>query len=103
MRTVKITVLETNINEKLIREYGAPDIEYQCDEHKPGEVYYSKGGSMPQGLCPGAWGSFEKYIFALSFGAPQFWPNWTKPGIAITTCNDGLRPTVFKLEVVDDE
>ena len=102
MRTIKITVLETVINEKLAKEYGAPDLDYRCDEHQPGEVYYYRKGATPPGLCAGAWTAFEKYAFAMAFGVDCFWPNWCKPGVAVVTCNDGLRPTAFKLEVMEE-
>lgn len=104
MSRVKITVIDTTFNEKLAKEYGAPDIYPGCDTHHVGQVYYFDGGERPEGLCNGAWTAFEKYAFALAWGAEGFWPNWiAERKMAICSCNDGLRPAIFKLEVVDDE
>ena len=46
-------------------------------------------------------------MFALSHGAGEdvfYYGDWIrKPGIAICSCNDGLRPVIFKLESTDEE
>ena len=46
-------------------------------------------------------------MFALAHGAPEklwYYGDWMKtPGTAICSCNDGIRPVIFKLEVTDEE
>lgn len=33
-----------------------------------------------------------------------YYGDWIKkPGVAICSCNDGLRPVIFKLETTDEE
>lgn len=46
-------------------------------------------------------------MFALAHGAgnePFYYGDWIKkPGVAIVSCNDGLRPVIMKLETTDAE
>lgn len=101
MRDVKITVLKSTLDEELAKEYGNAALDV-CPYHKPGQTFLSRAGKQPEGLCDEAWTAFGKYAFALAHGADGFWPNWIeKRNIAINSCNDGLRPVIFKLEAVD--
>ena len=103
MPDVKITVLKRLCIQDLIDDYGAKGIS-SCDLHKEGEVFISKGGKRPSGFCVEAWSSFEKYVFALAHGADGFWKTWiNQDGISINSCNDGLRPVIFKLETINEE
>jgi uncharacterized repeat protein (TIGR04076 family) len=46
-------------------------------------------------------------VFALAHGAKKelfYYGDWIKkPGVAICSCNDGLRPVIMKLETTDEE
>ena len=48
-----------------------------------------------------------QYAFVLAHGADKelfYYGDWIKkPGMAICSCNDGLRPVIFKLEATDEE
>ena len=59
------------------------------------------------GLCDEAWKAIYQYAFALAHGADKelfYYGDWIKkPGVAICSCNDGLRPVIFKLEATDEE
>ncbi|MBR2445940.1 MAG: TIGR04076 family protein [Clostridia bacterium] len=59
----------------------------------------------PEGFCHTAWNCIYQYVFALANGGGKqgfFYDDWTKePGIAISSCNDGFRPVIFKLEATD--
>ena len=61
----------------------------------------------PEGFCDEAWKAIYQYAFALSHGAGKevfYYGDWIrKPGVAICSCNDGLRPVIFKLEATDEE
>ena len=56
-------------------------------------------------FCVEAWKAIYQYVFALSHGASGdvfYYGDWIrKPGVAICSCNDGLRPVIFKLEATD--
>ena len=52
-----------------------------------------------------AWKTISHYAFALSHGhtEPFFGGSWIEnPEVAITCCNDGIRPVVFKMETANE-
>ena len=94
MKKVKITILKTMLNEDLAKEYGICGLK-ACD--------YAK----PEGFCDEAWKAIYQYVFALAHGADKglfYYGDWIKePGVAIVSCNDGLRPVIMKLEATEEE
>ncbi len=62
--------------------------------------------AKPDGLCDEAWKAIYQYVFALSHCADKdlfYYADWIKiPGVAICSCNDGLRPVIFKLKSTDE-
>ena len=103
MKKIRIEVIKLNFDEELAKAY-AVDGFGQCPIHKLGDVYYT-GFMKPQGLCDEAWKAIYQYVFALSHGADGWYDNtWIKPpGVAICSCNDGLRPVIFKIERTDED
>lgn len=105
MKKVKITVLKTTFDEELAKEYGVEGLK-ACPMHKVGQVFYGDY-EKPEGLCDEAWKAIYQYVFALAHGADKqvfYYGDWIKkPGVAICSCNDGLRPVIFKLETTDEE
>lgn len=73
---------------------------------REGQVFYADY-AKPDGFCDEAWKAIYQYVFALAHGAtkePFYYSDWiSKPGMAICSCNDGLRPVIFKLEATDKE
>lgn len=104
MKTVKITVLKTTLDEELAREYGAEGLS-ACPMLQVGQVFYADF-AKPDGFCDEAWKAIYQYAFALAHGAEQdlfYYGDWIrKPGVAICSCNDGLRPVIFKLETTEE-
>ena len=105
MKKVKITIVKTMLNEDLAKEYGIPGLK-ACPMMKVGDVFYADY-AKPEGFCDEAWKAIYQYVFALAHGAdkgPFYYGDWIKePGIAIVSCNDGLRPVIMKLEATDEE
>ena len=103
MKKVKITILKTTLNEELAREYGAIGIK-ACPIMKEGDVFMADY-AKPEGFCDEAWKAIYQYVFALAHGAGNdlfYYGDWIrKPGVAIVSCNDGLRPVIMKLEATD--
>ncbi len=103
MRKVKITVLKTTLDKELAAEYGIDGLG-ACPLLEAGQVFYADY-AKPDGLCDEAWKAIYQFVFALSHGAGDslfYYGDWIKkPGIAIVSCNDGLRPVIFKLEATD--
>ena len=104
MNKVKITVLKTTLDDELAREYGAEGLK-ACPMLREGQVFYADY-AKPDGLCDEAWKAIYQYVFALAHGAGKetfYYGDWIrKPGVAICSCNDGLRPVIFKLEATEE-
>ena len=105
MKKVKITVLKRTFDQELADEYGAEGLG-KCPMLKEGQVFYADY-AKPEGLCDEAWKAIYQYVFSLAHGMGEnlfYYGDWIrKPGVAICSCNDGLRPVIFKLEATDEE
>ena len=100
MKKVKITILKTTLDKELAEEYGTPGLT-ACPMMKEGDVFFADY-AKPNGFCDEAWKAVYQYVFALAHGADKdvfYYGDWiSKPGVAICSCNDGLRPVIMKLE-----
>lgn len=105
MHKVKITVLKTTLDSELADEYGIENLR-TCPFHRLRQVFYADN-SKPEGLCDEVWKAMYQYVFALAHMTGDelfYFGDWIrKPGVAICSCNDGLRPVIFKLERTDIE
>lgn len=105
MKKVKITILKTMLNEDLAKEYGVCSLK-ACPMMKEGDVFYADY-AKPDGFCDEAWKAVYQYVFALAHGAGTglfYYGDWIKkPGVAIVSCNDGLRPVIMKFEATDED
>lgn len=105
MKKVKITVLKTTLDSELSAEYGVEGLT-ACPMLKVGQVFYADY-AKPYGFCDEAWKAIYQYTFALAHGSDGnlfYYGDWIrKHGVAICSCNDGLRPVIFKLEATDEE
>ena len=101
MQKCKITVLKTTFDEELAQKY-AVDGFGPCPLHKEGDVFITDH-NKPEALCTQAWNCIHHFVFALSLGADYFFWGWNKEkGVAITSCNDGMRPVIFKIERMEE-
>lgn len=104
MKKVRITILKTTFQQELAEEYGIDGMTV-CPLMEEGRVFYADY-AKPDGFCDEAWKAIYQYVFALAHGADEIWyfGDWIKkPGVAIVSCNDGLRPVIMKLEATDIE
>ena len=103
MKKVKITVLKTTLDKELAEQYGVEGLT-SCPMMKTGQIFYADY-AKPNGFCDEAWKAIYQYVFELAHGAEKdvfYFGDWIKePGVAICSCNDGLRPVIFKLEATD--
>ena len=81
MNKGRITILKTTLDEELAGEYGIEGLG-PCPLMRKGQVFYADY-AKPEGFYYGDW--------------------IRKPGVAICSCNDGLRPVIMKLEATDEE
>jgi uncharacterized repeat protein (TIGR04076 family) len=103
VKKCRITVLKTHFDKDLANEYGVKGIG-KCPLLAAGQVYYADW-AKPEGFCDEAWKAIYQYVFALSHGSEVFYyGGWIeKPGVAICSCNDGIRPVIFKIERTGEE
>lgn len=107
MKKCKITVLKTTFDAELAKEYGVENLG-PCPMMKAGQCFHADY-AKPEGFCDEAWKAIYQYVFALSHGVGEkgelfYYGDWIrKPGVAICSCNDGLRPVIFKIEAADEE
>lgn len=105
MKKVKITVLKTTLDRELATEFGVEGLS-ACPMLTAGQVFHADY-AKPDGFCDEAWKAIYQYVFALAHGMGKelfYYGDWIrKPGVAICSCNDGLRPVIFKLEATDEE
>ena len=98
---VKITVIRKAHYQDLIDLYENP-IDHAC-ELNVGDVFYSKDGKKPAGLCSEAWKVMEEYVTTLASGGGNFFDGWMKnEKSAMISCNDGFRPVSFLIETVEE-
>ena len=104
MNKCKITVIKRTFDIELAQEYGAEGLT-ACPLMKDGQVFYTDF-TKPDGFCDEAWKAIYQYVFSLSHGAGNglfYYGDWIKePGVAICSCNDGLRPVIFKIEAIEE-
>lgn len=104
MNRVKITVLKKTFDQELADEYGANGLG-PCPMLRQGDVFFADY-AKPDGFCDEAWKAIYQYVFALAHDSGKelfYYGDWIrKPGVAICSCNDGIRPVIFKLEATDE-
>lgn len=103
MKKCKITILKTTLQKDLAEEYGVPNLS-TCPLMREGQVFYASW-AKPEGFCDEAWKAIYQYVFALAHGAETwYYDDWIKDkGVAICSCNDGLRPVIIKIERTDED
>lgn len=107
MNKCKITVLKTTLDKELAEEFGAIGLD-ACPMLRAGQVFYADY-ACPKDFCSEAWKAIYQYVFALAHGTGKngdlfYYGDWIrKPGVAICSCNDGLRPVIFKIERTEEE
>ncbi len=97
---VRITAMRRTVYEDLMAKYENP-IQHTCDV-QIGQVWISRDGTIPEGMCPSAWESMKPFVESLARGEGNFYDGWMEnPLSAMISCNDGFRPLSFYLEAVD--
>ena len=101
MKEVRITAIRRTEYPDLMAQYENP-LATPCD-HTIGQVFISRDGQRPAGLCGEAWKSMEPFVIELARGGGDFFGGWMKnPHSALVSCNDGFRPLSFLVEAIDD-
>ena len=104
MKKVKITVLKTHYFKDLAEEYCNSSTS-TCPCFQLGQEFLADF-DQPDGFCGWAWNDIQKYVVTLLGGgdfASGAYDGWMKTrNTMIASCTDGIRPVVFKLELIEE-
>jgi len=95
----KITVLKREVYKDLADEYAGGKMGV-CDKFEDGQEFILDHIDKPDNFCSWAWGDIQRDVVAVKFGANFPWIS--QPNTIISCCTDGIRPVIFKIEMVDD-
>ena len=101
MNSVRITVLKREFYPDLAEAYLSEGAAAgACPIQVEGDVFLYEGGAVcPEGLCPWAWIDLYSTIATLYAGGDE--NTWYRSvGTRILCCTDGIRPVVYKLELL---
>ena len=101
MNKVVITVLKREFYPELAEEFLSEGASVgACPIQSVGDVFtYAGDGEKPEGLCPWAWIDLYSAVATLYAGGDE--NTWYRyGGTRILCCTDGIRPVVYKLELV---
>jgi uncharacterized repeat protein (TIGR04076 family) len=104
MPKTKITVVKRVSMKDLFGDNPPADVRVemvtpQCPALKEGQEFiYDK--TCPPGFCSWAFADIQRDLIAVGFGASYPWIK--EKQVAISCCTDGLRPVIFRIEVVPD-
>lgn len=99
---VKITAVRKARYDDLIKKYENP-IGNACDIEE-GDVFISRDGHKPEGICESAWESMRYFVEELANVGGDFYDGWMKdPHSAMISCNDGFRPVSFYIETANGD
>ena len=96
---LKITVLKRDIYKDFIDQYSADKSTGACDAVKDGQEFILETLDKPDDFCSWAWADIHRDVTAVFFGANYEWIK--QPNTVISCCTDGLRPVVFKIELIE--
>lgn len=101
---VRVTVLRKECYPALQKEYLRDDNTGVCSFFNEGQMFVvtkeSYARCMDGKFCAEAWDAVNKYIYAGLQGG-SFKKGCRNDKVMITCCNDGTRPVIFKLEIID--
>ena len=102
MTKVKITVVKNLSNKELFGDN--PPLTFTgtalCDRFEEGQVFISENGQSPEGFCAWAFADIQRDITHIRLGGSYPWIQ--EKGAILSSCTDGARPVIFKLESVKD-
>jgi len=102
MAKVKITVVKKINNKDMFGDNPPAECTAapECDKLEVGQEFISEEGDYPPGFCAWAFADIQRDIIHLLFGGSYPWIK--EKGVTLSSCTDGCRPVIFKLERIED-
>ena len=98
---VKITIAAELKSGKIFNELADESVTLECDIFEVGNEFVSKELTMPKGFCSWAWVDIQRDVAHLALGGDFPWIK--ESGKMVSSCTDGLRPVIFKLERLESK
>ena len=102
MRKVKISVVKAFTKEEIFGDNipeNLRDFRTPCKWHKTGQEFILTGEKCPDGFCAWAYNDIYRDIIHLMKGGDYPWVG--KKGVTFSSCTDGRKTVVFKLERIE--
>jgi uncharacterized repeat protein (TIGR04076 family) len=104
VKQCKITVLKRTLNLELAKQFLKAPVG-PCELFQEGQEFiFSSFTGKPQGFCDWAWNDIYKVVVTLARGgnfSHELFEDWMQEEQAmITCCTDGIRPVIFKVEMI---
>ena len=99
MVPVKITVIRSFSKEEIFGDDVPPELagfETPCRNHTPGQEYVLESADCPEGFC--SWAFRDIYRDLIHLARVGDYPWIGAPGTSYSSCTDGRKTVVFKLE-----
>jgi len=99
MAAVRITVIRGFSKEEIFGDDVPAELagfETPCRIHTPGQEYVLKSADCPEGFCSWAFRDIYRDVIHLMRGGDYPWIG--APGTSYSSCTDGRKTVVFKLE-----
>lgn len=103
MNKVRITVLKCFTKEEIFGDDIPEDIVDSvtpCEALSPGQEFVIESMVCPPGFCNWAFGDIYRDVAQLMMGGD--FPFIGRPGVMFSSCTDGKRPVIFRLERLDE-
>jgi len=102
MSKVKITVVKCFSNEEVFDGEVPEEVARHgsvCHRHSPGQEFIFEDLECPEGLCTWAFADIYRDLVQIAWDGGFPW--FKEPGVAFSSCTDGQKPVVFKIEKMD--
>ncbi len=102
MAKVKITVVKKINNKDMFGDNPPAEstASPECDYLEVRQEFMSEDAACPPGFCDWAFADIQRDIVHLLFGGSYPWMK--EKGVVLSSCTDGVRPVIFKLERIED-
>jgi uncharacterized repeat protein (TIGR04076 family) len=103
MPKMKITVVKGFTAEEVfdgeVPDYFPENFKSPCPMHPAGQEFVMENPNCPEGFCTWAYADMRREINHLLRGGDFGWIG--RKGVAFSSCTNGLRNVVFKIERVE--
>jgi uncharacterized repeat protein (TIGR04076 family) len=101
-KKIKITVVKGFTAEEVfgddVPDYFPEAFESPCPMHPEGQGFVIENLNCPEGFCSWAYADIQKDLADLWLGGPT----WRGRNPNYFSCSDGMRPVVFRVELLEE-